>query len=224
MDEEALESLYVIGAPVQALGMTLSPLVNLHRLSVANNLLTMIPVDILLLTNLASLDLSNNKLTILYLEFVYLPKLTELVVLNNDWRSPHASVVELPFDMLMQYLKEVHQAHETGSLVMNGRHMQAVTADITLATALTSLNLDNNSIPVLTPDFADLFYLQYLSLRKNKIVTLPWEFGGLASLSHMDLGNNHVSQSLQNSTLLSHDAQTHSIIHSSARDPDNLHG
>lgn len=192
MDEDALESLYAIGAPVQAQGMTLSPLVNLTRLSVTNNLLTIIPVDLLLLTNLASLDLTNNRFTILYLEFAFMPKLTELGVLSNDWRSPHTSVVELPFEMLMQYLAEVHKSHETGVLVMNGRRMQAVTADITLATALTSLNLDNNEIPVLTPDFADLFYLQHLSLRKNFIVTLPWEFGGLASLSHMDLGQNKI--------------------------------
>lgn len=70
--------------------------------------------------------------------------------------------------------------------------MKAVTMEITLATNLTSLNLDQNDIEVLTPDFADLQALEVMSLRKNLIFTLPWEFGGLKKLQHVDLGQNRL--------------------------------
>lgn len=150
--------LEVIGAPVQSHGLALSLLKNLTSLNLSKNMLTIIPVDLLLLSQLQWLNIADNQLTTLYLELAFMPVLTELVRLNNQWRSPHDTVVQLPTDEMMQYMREVHLAHSTGELKMNGRHMKAVTADITLASALVSLDLDRNEIDVLSSDIANLRY------------------------------------------------------------------
>ncbi len=146
----------VIGAPVQSRGLALSLLRNLTSLNISKNMLTVLPIDLLLLSHLQWLSVSDNQLTTLYLEVAFMPMLTELVRLNNQWRSPHETVVALPTEDMMGYMREVHLAHSTGELKMNGRQMKAVTTDITLASALVTLNLDRNEIDVLSSDIANL--------------------------------------------------------------------
>ena len=191
VDEEAMASLAeIIGAPIQAQGLTVSTLRLLTSLDVSGNSLAVLPVDLLLLTLLQKLNLRNNQISTLYLEFCKMPQLSEILRDQNPWRSPHESIIDLPTPEMFEYMALVLEAHSTAILTLNGRSLQAVTSDITLATALTSLNLDRNKIDLLTPDIADMEFLESLHLRQNLLATLPWEIGGLFYLTFMDLGQN----------------------------------
>jgi hypothetical protein len=186
-----LMSMQVVGAPEQAIRVSLFPLVSLQYLNVSSNFLVHLPIDILLLTRLTSLDISHNRLTLFYLEFSLMSHLTEIACLHNEWRSPHVSIMERPTREILSYLAAVLQAHVTQNLVMNHWRLQAITTDITLASMLTVLNVDSNQIELFSPDIANLKSLVELHVRQNQVATLPWEFVGLSdSLLLADFGEN----------------------------------
>jgi hypothetical protein len=120
-DESMAPLLDVVGLPIQAQGLTLSTLKLLVTLDISRNMLTVLPVDFLLLTLLEKLNVKENQvlslllslldllvqstntdavkenqLSQLYLEFCMMPKLKEILRENNVWRSPHECIVALP--------------------------------------------------------------------------------------------------------------------------------
>jgi Leucine-rich repeat (LRR) protein len=190
-----LDAMVVIGAPEQAIRVSLFPLHALQFLNASSNALVHLPIDLLLLTRLTGLDISKNRLTTLYLEFGLLSTLTEMVCLDNPWRSPHAAVMARSTGEITAYLRTVHEAHSSQRLVMNRLGLQAVTTDVTLASSLTVLNLDGNEVALFSPDIAGLSRLTALHVRRNLVATLPWELVGLAgSLLHADFGENRLAE------------------------------
>ena len=185
----------VIGAPEQAVRVSLFPLISLQFLNLSSNLLVHLPIDLLLLTRLTGMDISKNRLTIFYLEFSLFSHLTEIVCLDNEWRSPHITVMERTAGEILSYMRTVFQAHSTQTLVMNHLKLKAVTTDVTLASNLTVLNVDNNLIELFSPDISNLKNLVELHVRQNLVATLPWEFVGLSdSLLLADFGENRLKE------------------------------
>ena len=190
-----LVSMKVIGAPEQAIRVSIFPLVSLQYLNVSSNVLVHLPIDLLLLTRLTSLDISKNRLTIFYLEFSLMSHLTEIACLDNEWRSPHASIMDRPAREILSYMSAVLEAHTTRSLVMNRWGLRAITTDVTLASNLAVLNVDSNQIELFSPDIANLKHLVKLHVRQNLVATLPWEFVGLSdSLLLADFGENRLKE------------------------------
>jgi Leucine-rich repeat (LRR) protein len=212
-DPERLASIDVIGATVQARGLSLSLLTNLVRLDVSCNKIQTLPVDLLILSRLESLNVSDNHLSVLYLEFAFMPKLKEIERSNNEWRAPHGSIIALPTSELFDYMRVVHAAHQSGELKMHGRRMQVTSPapsprpapcrppplrahlarDGARRSTCRSARAHGGGAQVITPDITLAENLRVLDLSRNSIEQLPNEISALHILEELHLRENRLT-------------------------------
>jgi internalin A len=78
-------------------------------------------------------------------------------------------------------------------LDLRGLHLNTMPTEIGQLTALTTLNLSNNSLTTLPPEIGRLKALTTLSLGSNNLTTLPPEIGQLSALTKLFLHYNQLT-------------------------------
>jgi len=153
----------------------------LTELSLFNNQLTHLPVEIGQLTQLTELSLFNNKLTHLPVEIGQLTQLTKLYLHYNK-------ITNLPI--------EICQLTQLTILTLCDNELTHLQVEIGQLTQLNKLYLGYNKLTHLPVEIGQLTQLSELTLSDNKLTHLPVEIGQLTQLNYLSLHNNPIENIL----------------------------
>lgn len=150
----------------------------LEILSLRDNQLTELPVEIGVLQMLEILSIGDNQLTSLPAEIGGLRSLVMLSLRNNQLTS-------LPV--------EVSRLQALTALFFDSNQLTSLPVEICGLRMLEGLYLSNNQLASLPAEIGGLQVLRRLFLQNNQLTTLPKEVGELQELVDLSLNNNHLT-------------------------------
>jgi len=152
---------------------------NIQELYLANNEITAVPSEIMLLKFLKHLVLTGNKISALP------SSIGELVALRSLDVS-HNQLVDVP--PTLQALRNLRR------LLLSHNQLPSVPGGIVKLTALQHLDLSFNKITVLPTDFGKIKHLEDLWLQNNNITFLPKSVSDLSDLRSLKVQNNNLRE------------------------------
>jgi hypothetical protein len=150
-----------------------------NSLSLFDNGLLTIPLEIYNFTDLIKLDLSFNELTYIPKEIGNLTKLVELDISCNN-------LTEIPI--------EICNLKNLVNLWITDNKLTELPKEIDNLTRLKWLRLSFNNITQLPNSIGNLGSLEYLDVYKNELTTLPKEIGNLTQLNILFISNNKLTE------------------------------
>ena len=173
-----LDKLTLYDNKLSVLSPKIGELRTLVNLNLADNQLTVLPPEIGELRRLVELYLPNNQLTVLPPEIGNLVNLTELSLSHNQ-------LTVLP--------SEIGNLVNLTQLSLINNQLTVLPPEIRDLVNLTQLNLSQNKLTVLPPEIGNLVNLTELSLIDNRLTVLPSEIGNLVNLIEMNLNSNELT-------------------------------
>ena len=165
-----------------------------NRLWVQNNKLTSLPPQIQQLTNLTALSISNNHMACLAPELSALTHLKDLHVESPFLKSPSPTIAVKGAKAILEYLRTVAKAYQTGTLDLGGIHLEAFPPDVGTLSALTRLKVSDNAMTELSDDIKDMVSLTHLDARRNKLEKISPEIRQLTALTELLLDKNQLTE------------------------------
>jgi len=156
---------------------------NLEYLSLTDNQIKELPIEIKNLINLRKIYLSNNLLNVLPKEIGYLKNLEQIYLAGNR---------------LQKIPQEIGNLKNLVSIYLENNEISQIPNEIINLTKLEVLYLENNQICNLPTELKGLSSLQLLNLSKNNIRKLPIEIGKLSNLKRLFIDNNSISELPEN--------------------------
>lgn len=152
--------------------------VELKKLLLASNQLTIIPDTISIFPTLVILDLHDNKLTMLPKEMGHLKVLEKLDISHNE---------------LTQLPEEVSDLERLSTLLMQHNALVSLPRSFGRLANLTNLDVSNNQLEMIPDDWSQINSLQKLNLSSNQLLNLPASICRNHLLGYLDLSSNKLS-------------------------------
>jgi len=175
--------------------------VDMTKLILACNKISVISPKISNLCSLAVLDLHDNQLEDLPDELGDLRSMTRLNLSHNRFsRIPNGifqmidlRVLQLnnnKIELVDERLGDVNMLHQ---LDLANNHLQGLPGSIGFLTKVSNLNLSNNKLEDLPPEISSMSGLTTLDLNNNKLKSIPESMKNLSHLEILYLRNNNIS-------------------------------
>ena len=159
---------------------------NLQRLNLSNNAITLLPATIGSCVQLRQIFLDSNQLSSIPEQLCSLPHLEKLTLHNN-------ALTQLP--AALGKLKQLK------SLTVNSNSLKSLPEFLSACSTLHELNAADNQLTAIPPSFSALKKLRVLQLDNNKISKLPEALlTGCSSLQSLSLHGNPITPDVLHAT------------------------
>uniref|UniRef100_A0A8C7LCN8 Erbb2 interacting protein n=1 Tax=Oncorhynchus kisutch TaxID=8019 RepID=A0A8C7LCN8_ONCKI len=193
--EKTLEELYLDANQIEELPKQLFNCQMLHRLSMPDNDLTVLPAAIANLINLKELDVSKNSIQ----EFPENIKNCKVLAIVEASVNPISKltklqILELRENQLKMLPKSMHKLTQLERLDLGSNEFTEVPEVLEQLTGIKELWMDGNRLTFLPGMLGTLKQLSYLDVSKNNLEMVDEQICGCESLQDLLLSNNALTQ------------------------------